>query len=40
MKVEALIFNVIAAFCVVAAVVYGVWSREPIGTRRWPSRPV
>ncbi len=32
MKVEALIFNVIAAFCVVAAVVYGVWSREPIGT--------
>ena len=32
MKVEALIFNVIAAFCVVAAVVYGVWSRGPIGT--------
>ncbi len=32
MKVESLIFNIIAFFCVVAAVVYGVWSREPIGT--------
>ncbi len=32
MKVEALIFNLIAVFCVVAAAVYGVWSREPIGT--------
>ena len=32
MKVEALIFNLIAAFCVVAAAVYGFWSREPIGT--------
>ncbi len=32
MKVEALIFNIIAVFCVVAATVYGVWSREPIGT--------
>ncbi|SFF16150.1 cytochrome c oxidase subunit 4 [Blastococcus tunisiensis] len=32
MKVEALIFNIIAFFCVVAAVVYGVWAREPIGT--------
>jgi hypothetical protein len=31
-KVEALIFNIIGAFCVVAAIVYGVWSREPIGT--------
>jgi Cytochrome c oxidase subunit IV len=31
-KVEALIFNIIAVFCVLAAVVYGVWSREPIGT--------
>jgi hypothetical protein len=31
-KVEALIFNLIAVFCVVAAVIYGVWSREPIGT--------
>jgi hypothetical protein len=31
-KVEALIFNVIAFFCVVAAVVYGLWAREPIGT--------
>jgi hypothetical protein len=31
-KVEALIFNLIAVFCVAAAVVYGVWSREPIGT--------
>ena len=32
MKVEALIFNLIAVFCVAAAVVYGVWSHEPIGT--------
>jgi hypothetical protein len=31
-KVEALIFNIIAAFCVIAAAVYGFWSREPIGT--------
>jgi hypothetical protein len=31
-KVEALIFNIIGLFCVVAAIVYGVWSREPIGT--------
>jgi hypothetical protein len=31
-KVEALIFNLIGFFCIVAAVVYGVWSREPIGT--------
>ena len=32
MKVEALIFNIIGVFCVIAAVVYGIWSREPIGT--------
>ena len=32
MKVEALIFNLIAVFCFVAAVVYGFWSLEPIGT--------
>lgn len=32
MKVEALIFNLITAFCIVAAIVYGIWSREPIGT--------
>ncbi len=32
MKVEALMFNIICAFCVVAAIVYGVWAREPIGT--------
>jgi hypothetical protein len=31
-KVEALIFNIIAAFCAIAAVVYGLWAREPIGT--------
>jgi hypothetical protein len=31
-KVEALIFLVIAFFCAVAAVVYGIWSQEPIGT--------
>ena len=32
MKVEALIFNLITVFCVVTAIVYCVWSREPIGT--------
>lgn len=32
MKVEALIFNLIAVFCVAAAIIYGVWSHEPIGT--------
>jgi O-antigen/teichoic acid export membrane protein len=31
-KVEALIFNIIAAFCFIAAAVYGIWSQEPIGT--------
>jgi cytochrome c oxidase subunit IV len=31
-KVEALIFSIIGVFCVIAAVVYGVWSQEPIGT--------
>lgn len=32
MKVEAFIFNGIGVFCIIAAVVYGFWSREPIGT--------
>jgi hypothetical protein len=31
-KVEALIFIIIAAFCGIAAAVYGLWSQEPIGT--------
>jgi hypothetical protein len=31
-KVEALIFNLIAVFAVAAAVVYGFWAQEPIGT--------
>jgi hypothetical protein len=31
-KVESIIFNIIAIFCVGAAVVYGVWAKEPIGT--------
>jgi hypothetical protein len=31
-KVESFVFNVIAVFCVAAAVVYGVWAKEPIGT--------
>jgi Cytochrome c oxidase subunit IV len=31
-KVESLIFSVIAVFCIIAAVVYGLWSHEPIGT--------
>ena len=32
MKVESLIFGIIAFFCVAAAVVYGFWAQEPIGT--------
>ncbi len=32
MKVEALVFNIIAFFFVVTSVIYGVWSNEPIGT--------
>ena len=32
MKVEALIFNAIGVFCILLAVVYGLWAREPIGT--------
>ena len=32
MKVESIIFNIIAAFCVIAAIVYGFWAKEPIGT--------
>ncbi len=32
MKVEALIFNIIGLFCIIAAAVYGFWSQEPIGT--------
>ena len=32
MKVEALIFAVISTFLFIAAIVYGFWSREPIGT--------
>ena len=32
MKVESLIFGIIAFFCVAAAVVYGLWAKEPIGT--------
>jgi len=31
-KVEALIFNLVTVFCIVAGIIYGVWSREPIGT--------
>jgi hypothetical protein len=31
-KVEALIFNVIALFCFATGAVYGVWAQEPIGT--------
>ena len=32
MKVEALIFNIISFFCIAAAIVYGIWAQEPIGT--------
>jgi hypothetical protein len=31
-KVEALIFNLIAVFCLVTGLIYGLWAREPIGT--------
>jgi hypothetical protein len=31
-KVESIVFNIIAVFCVVTAVVYGLWAKEPIGT--------
>jgi CDP-diglyceride synthetase len=30
-KVESIIFNVIAVFAAAAAVVYGVWAKEPVG---------
>ena len=32
MKVESLIFGIIAVFCTAAAIVYGFWAQEPIGT--------
>ena len=32
MKVESLIFGIVAVFCVGAAAVYGLWAQEPIGT--------
>ena len=32
MKVESIIFGIIAFFCAVTAVVYGIWAKEPIGT--------
>lgn len=32
MKVEALIFNIITAFFFLSALVYGLWSNEPVGT--------
>ena len=32
MKVESIIFGVIAFASFVAAIVYGIWSQEPIGT--------
>jgi Cytochrome c oxidase subunit IV len=31
-KVESLVFNIIAFAAALAAVVYGIWAREPIGT--------
>jgi hypothetical protein len=31
-KVESLIFFIVAVFCFVVAVVYGLWAQEPIGT--------
>ena len=32
MKVEAAVFLIIAFACTAAAVVYGIWAQEPIGT--------
>lgn len=32
MKVEARLFDVTTAFFLLAAIVYGVWAREPVGT--------
>ncbi len=32
MKVEAKIFNIITLFFFLSAVVYGLWSKEPVGT--------
>lgn len=32
MKVESRIFNIITVFFFLAAVVYGVWAKEPVGT--------
>ncbi|MGZ4550141.1 MAG: cytochrome c oxidase subunit 4 [Blastococcus sp.] len=32
MKVESLIFGIIAFFCAATAIVYGIWAKEPIGT--------
>ncbi|GAA3361554.1 MULTISPECIES: cytochrome c oxidase subunit 4 [Saccharopolyspora] len=32
MKVEAKIFNMITGFFFLSAIVYGVWSHEPVGT--------
>jgi hypothetical protein len=32
MKVEAKIFNIITFFFFLSAIVYGVWSKEPVGT--------
>lgn len=32
MKVEAKIFNIISGFFFLSAVVYGLWSKEPVGT--------
>ncbi|SDN59759.1 cytochrome c oxidase subunit 4 [Allokutzneria albata] len=32
MRTEARIFDLVTAFCLVAAIGYGVWSHEPVGT--------
>ena len=31
MKIESRIFEVVAGFCFIMAVVYGLWAREPVG---------
>ncbi|MGI8695180.1 MAG: cytochrome c oxidase subunit 4 [Mycobacteriales bacterium] len=32
MKTETIIFTLVSVFCFVVAIVYGVWSHEPVGT--------
>ncbi|GAA3437761.1 cytochrome c oxidase subunit 4 [Kutzneria kofuensis] len=31
MKIESRIFEVVAGFCFIMAIVYGIWAKEPVG---------